>query len=191
MDYVSALVCGLLSGVLSAYLVNRFRTCPKIEICEQIARDEKDVFKVKVINRSKNDAFGFLCYIIFTEPQSANKLVIRWTEIPIIRGQKYWDKEQTEIVSSVNPMAILEDKIKHLPENAHLVKQRYAEGTLSVADFLSPNGNLLMEIIISATDSKSGVNKLFVRKNLKIVKGEWKKSKNTVDSQKDNCAETN
>lgn len=190
-DILVALSTGLLSGVLSAYLVNRFRKKPKIEICNEVAKDKKGVFKIKVINRSKYDAFGFVCHIIFTEPKTANKLTIRWKDIPIIRGNRYWDKSQTEIVSPVDPMAIMKEKIDRLPDEAYVVKKHYAEGTLNLEDFLSEEGNLLMEVIISATNAKSGMNKLFVGKGLKIVNGTWKKGESRVNTERDNCADTN
>lgn len=191
IDILVALGCGLVSGVLSAFLVNWLRKKPKIEICSEIAKDKKGVFKIKVINRSKYDAFGFVCHIIFTEPKTANKLTIKWKDIPIIRGNEYWDKSQTEIVSSVDPMAILEEKIKQLPEEANYIKQRYQDGKLTVEDFRSEEGNLLMEVIISATNAKSGMNKLFVGKGLKIVGGTWKKGENKVSTEKEDCADTN
>ena len=48
VDWIISLICGLISGVISAYFVNLLRKRPKIEICKEIAKDEKKLFKIKI-----------------------------------------------------------------------------------------------------------------------------------------------
>lgn len=190
VDWIISLICGLISGVISAYVVNLLRKRPKIEICKEIAKDEKKLFKIKIINKSKYDVYNFSCYVIFTEPKTGYRLVIRGNDIPFLRGCEYWDVAQTEYVSPINPMMILKEKIMQLPKEAITIKQKYIDKKLTVEDFQSEKGHIMIEFILSATNAKSGFNKLFVQKDMIITHGQWEKGENKVRKFDNNCRTT-
>lgn len=167
---------GVIYGSISAILVNAIRPKPKIYICKEIAKiEDKNTqekrYRIKIINWGFFSAYHIDGFFRFYDVKSASYFVVKFPTLPVLHGYRILKKDRCEYVTTISPLMISEDKINKLDENSP-IRKKYHNSTLSVEDFSIEN-DTNVELILSATHSKSGQSKAFERKFKKIVWGEW------------------
>lgn len=187
IGHIMDLFIGIGAGILSTMTIEKMRAEPNLYICSEIAKSKKNKYNVKIINRSKDDAYNIIGYIRYSDSETNKYYVVRWTETPIIRGTKEYSQKEQECVAKINPMKIGKDKLISIQQSC-AIKDLYLKKKLSVDYFFREESYVQSEnrirtgidIIISATNARTGKQKIFTQQLQKIVLGKWEIGKENV-----------
>ena len=163
----------VLYGGISAALVNIIRPKPWVIICKQIAKYGDNRYKIKIINQSAFSAYTIEGFVKYYDAVSKSEFVTSLTTKPLLGHFSILHPDRCELVTSIDPMQINEEKIDSLKPDSTLYK-KYKEKTLTVEYFVSKGTESSIEIILSATHSLSGIKKVFVKSINEVCLGEWR-----------------
>ena len=173
-DILQELPKGIVYGGLSAILVNFLRPKPRIHICKQIAKYGDNKYKIKIVNKSIFQVYDIKGYVIYYDMASNSEFVTQLTTRPILKG--LCSIPNNEYVTTLDPQhQINKEKIGTLHEDSR-IRSSYEKGLLSIKDFYT-EGELYVSVSLSATHSKSGLEKIFTRNFTEIIPAEWQEGK--------------
>jgi hypothetical protein len=153
-----AFVIGCLSSLV-IWLITTIILTPKIKICPEISKtlqhDGKPVYRLKIINKRKRDAYGIDIYIRIRCERKF--LSMKAPEVPILHCKRHSETDYERLIP-FEAHLIQESRIKGL-NNKELYK-KYTDGILTLEDFLyNGDGEKSFEIILIAHDKFSGARK--------------------------------
>lgn len=173
-DILQELPKGIVYGGLSAILVNFLRPKPRIHICKQIAKYGDNKYKIKIINKSIFKVYDITGYVIYFDVASNSEFVTPLTTRPILKG--FFSIPNNEYITTLDPQKqIIKEKIETLREDSQ-IRIQYKNELLSIKDFCIKE-KLHVSVSLSATHSKSGLEKIFTRNFTEIVPAEWQEGK--------------
>lgn len=187
MAVLQTLGIGVLSGVLSALLIWKFKPKPQIKICKYIVWQkeevvekiidnisgqinkkviEKNVYRFKIMNLSKRNAYDFSIYIRIL--YKGCYITLKAVDVPLLTGVKspLPIKEGQITYERMVPIDVLgasRTSIERLEGTDEDICKKYNEKTLTLHDLKEKDQELLIDVILVATDSLSGTKKCFVQ----------------------------
>lgn len=136
-DIIRSIITGILSGVISSIIIYAlvFKIKPKILISDQIAKsfeNDKDVYRIKIVNKSKFDVFNVDCHLYYCYTQEDGIIQI------------------TEILQSQTRIAHISRYNKKDENNEHAVRLSFSI-TEEYENKLSSDKNAFFQLTVVAT----------------------------------------
>lgn len=174
-NMLSSIFSGILSGLISTRLFwwyNNKYLSPKIKVSKEIGytyetktikKTDKNgkkkkykkrliVYRIMVSNESKRDAYDIRSYIRIK--YNGIYATIKLPYLPVLHGKIGNDPSIYERALPFQMTEIKSDKIERYKNP--IIQNKYKQGNLTLTDF--NDKDMLLEIIILATDGTSGVN---------------------------------
>lgn len=182
-DILEGLLSGIVSGIIATWLFwvyNNKCLKPKIRVSDDIAfkkemktieiinkdgnitkyRQNVVVYRIKILNESKRDAYDINVHIRIRYKNVFATINVPY--LPILYGKKNDDLYENERVLPFSLNDIRKARIESFKTES--ISKKHKERRLEITDF--KDSKTLFEIIIFATDSKSGALQSLIRRKL-------------------------